>query len=57
MMNKKMIEPVKNLGLKSTNCIINLGLFGQVIFLFIVCAVLVVPILTVIEKISKSKKV
>ena len=57
MREKYMIDPIKVMGFKFTNCIINLGLFGQIIFLFIIQTILTVPILKLLAKVTKSERI
>ena len=50
LMETKMLPTLKDLGLKSTNFIINLGLMAQIIALFLIISVVVIPILAIFAK-------
>jgi hypothetical protein len=54
MREDKMIPCLKDMGFQFTNSIINLGLFGQVIGLFLFLSIIVAPILLILSIIIKK---
>ena len=54
--DKKMISPLKELNYQNTNCVLNLGLFGQLIAYYFFMVIVQYPVVYLLSEISDRFK-